>query len=92
MTQAEREPKTWPDIAHMSREDLEGEVAALRHALNEQRDELTKVRGYQAELAERCYRKDLELDELREHRGHDLCADVYTATELAIGDLNSDPR
>lgn len=27
--------------------------------------ELAKVKGYQAELAERCYRKDLELDELR---------------------------
>lgn len=30
--------------------------------------ELTKVKGYPRELAERCYRKDLELDELRERR------------------------
>lgn len=60
-------PETWPDIAHMSREELEAEVAVLRHALNMQRDELAKVKGYQLELAERCYRKDLELDELRVH-------------------------
>jgi hypothetical protein len=31
----------WPDIAHMSREELEAEVAALRHALNMLRDEAT---------------------------------------------------
>lgn len=58
-------PENWPDIAHMSREELEGEVAALRHTLNVQRNELAKVKGYQLEMAERCYRKDLELDELR---------------------------
>jgi hypothetical protein len=57
--------ETWPDIAHMTRAELEAEVAALRHTLNVQRDELTKVKGYQLEMAERCYRKDLELDELR---------------------------
>jgi len=42
----------------MSRAELEAEIAALR-------DELTKVKGHRAELSERCYRKDLELDELR---------------------------
>jgi ribosomal protein L29 len=31
----------WPDIAHMSREELEAEVAALRHALNMLRDKAT---------------------------------------------------
>jgi hypothetical protein len=58
-------PEDWPGIAHMTREELESEAAALRRGLNAQRDELAKVKGHRAELSERCYRKDLELDELR---------------------------
>jgi hypothetical protein len=41
------------------------EVAALTAENERLRGELVKVRGHRAELAERCYRKDLELDELR---------------------------
>jgi hypothetical protein len=41
------------------------EVAALTAENALLRGELVKVRGHRAELAERCYRKDLELDELR---------------------------
>ena len=49
--------------------DLVSDRAAARSRIEALEAELDKVKGHRAELSERCYRKDLELDELREHCG-----------------------
>lgn len=41
------------------------EIARQRFEIKQLRAELAKVDSYRADLAERCARKDLELDELR---------------------------
>lgn len=53
------------DAALMIVEDELAELDAARARLAALETELTKVKGYQRELAERCARKDLELDEWR---------------------------
>jgi len=41
------------------------DVAALADEVERLRAEVDELRGHREKLAERCYRKDLELDELR---------------------------
>jgi hypothetical protein len=54
----------WPGLVG-ERDRLAAELDAAHARVAELEAELVKVKGHQAELAERCYRKDLELDELR---------------------------
>jgi cell division protein FtsB len=46
-------------------------VATLADEVERLRAEVDKLDGHRAVLAERCYRKDLELDELRPRRWPD---------------------
>ena len=41
------------------------ELGAARARVAELEADLDKIEGFRADLAERCFRKDLELDELR---------------------------
>ena len=46
-------------------EACRAELTAARARVAELEADLDKIEGFRADLAERCFRKDLELDELR---------------------------
>lgn len=53
------------DVLIQANEQLQTRLAAAETEAERLREALARMTGYRDTLAERCYRKDLELDELR---------------------------